>query len=810
MKKFLASQAAKTAAIILFVISVLTILFSVVGAAFIYSSQYGTDIYNDSPDEIRDSFYEHAGLNYSVWVMSSLFKGDKTRAEQDRIKTFLNDPNLNYGVIRGQIKDSEIYDKDKYLLKNFEPSKENMTTKVYINEVEWGEDTNAELSERLLSGSYYVNQPNSTEYSEHAIRGIGYDVIESRLYLYDGESFYQVDEGTYDFSDGDYYEDNLDEVYESIWKLSGGLTIDGADYSPLSDRYPDKTLELYDMGKSLSLDYVADLTELNEYLRDEARVNAIDYMEQGSFFATTDTSAYGPMDVYTVVVFPSATIDMTKGFFKGDLFVQAETLAGVMPVLRYLVPVLGILSVIIGLLTFVFLMLSAGHRKGEDGIVLHTVDKIPLDLSAVVLMTVVFTPFVLFMELGFSGVTTAESIAFFIGILSLIVILGALLGIWWCMCFAVNVKAGKWWRNTLCYKVIMLIIGLLKKPWGFIVTNIKKAYAEMRSAAENVKWTTRIWICFFVFGFINLLWVLSTMYSGSVLLLFIPEYILLGIGLFKLVKYFSRLKGAAESMAKGDYSKEVDTKKMPIDLADHGKNLNSIATGMNTAVSERIKSERMKTELITNVSHDIKTPLTSIINYVDLLEKEDLQNEKAEEYVEVLGRQSERLKKLIEDLIEASKASTGNLKLEMTEGDVGVLLTQIIGEYEERFEKAGIEAVSEIPEEPVILKADHRYLWRVFDNLMGNIAKYAQPGTRGYISLKKEEEKTIVSFKNTSREPLNITEEELMQRFVRGDRSRNTDGSGLGLSIAESLTTLMGGKFSIAIDGDLFKATVEF
>ncbi|MCR5054445.1 MAG: sensor histidine kinase, partial [Lachnospiraceae bacterium] len=137
-------------------------------------------------------------------------------------------------------------------------------------------------------------------------------------------------------------------------------------------------------------------------------------------------------------------------------------------------------------------------------------------------------------------------------------------------------------------------------------------------------------------------------------------------------------------------------------------------------------------------------------------------------------------------------------------------LTQIIGEYEERFEKAGIEAVSEIPEEPVILKADHRYLWRVFDNLMGNIAKYAQPGTRGYISLKKKEEKTIVSFKNTSREPLNITEEELMQRFVRGDRSRNTDGSGLGLSIAESLTTLMGGKFSIAIDGDLFKATVEF
>ena len=203
---------------------------------------------------------------------------------------------------------------------------------------------------------------------------------------------------------------------------------------------------------------------------------------------------------------------------------------------------------------------------------------------------------------------------------------------------------------------------------------------------------------------------------------------------------------------------------------------------------------------------------------MDLLNKEDLKNDKAKEYVDVLGRQSERLKKLIEDLIEASKASTGNLKLDMAEGDVGVLLTQLMGEYEERFEAAGIEMVSELPEEPVMLTADHRYLWRVFDNLMGNIAKYGQSGTRAYIRLEAEEVETDsdkkrkirISFKNTSREPLNISEDELMQRFVRGDRSRNTDGSGLGLSIAQSLTTLMGGSFGIAIDGDLFKATVEF
>ena len=223
-----------------------------------------------------------------------------------------------------------------------------------------------------------------------------------------------------------------------------------------------------------------------------------------------------------------------------------------------------------------------------------------------------------------------------------------------------------------------------------------------------------------------------------------------------------------------------------------------------------MKSEHFQTELITNVSHDIKTPLTSIINYVDLLGKERLDNPKAQEYLEVLSRQSARLKKLIEHLIEASKASTGNLKVELEICDAQVTLVQTIGEYEEKLAQGQIELQIREPDEPVRIKADSRHLWRVFDNLMNNICKYAQPGTRAYVNLERVGDQACITFRNISREPLNITSEELLERFVRGDRSRSMEGNGLGLSIARSLTELMGGKLELTVDGDLFKVVLTF
>ena len=241
-----------------------------------------------------------------------------------------------------------------------------------------------------------------------------------------------------------------------------------------------------------------------------------------------------------------------------------------------------------------------------------------------------------------------------------------------------------------------------------------------------------------------------------------------------------------------------------------GANPMVLKNGIQKAVDEQMRAERMKTELITNVSHDIKTPLTSIVNYVDLLEKEDIQPEKAKEYVDVLNRQAARLKKLTEDLVEASKASSGSLPVHLAPTDVNVLLSQLAGDYIEKLEGAQLEPIFHpAPSQPVI-QADGQLLSRVLGNLFSNICKYAMPGTRVYFESTADEKTVSLTFKNISKYELNIPAEELMARFVRGDRARHTEGSGLGLSIAQSLTELQGGTFRIEIDGDLFKAVVTF
>ena len=261
--------------------------------------------------------------------------------------------------------------------------------------------------------------------------------------------------------------------------------------------------------------------------------------------------------------------------------------------------------------------------------------------------------------------------------------------------------------------------------------------------------------------------------------------------------------GAA--LAAGNLEAKIDTRKMARDIKRHAENLNAIGTGMTKAVEQRMKSERLKTELITNVSHDIKTPLTSIVNYVDLLEKEDLP-EKATEYLAVLDRQSKRLKKLTEDLVEASKASTGNVAVRLTPILVNEIVHQAIGDYDERLTAGKLEVVVSTYEGNLIALADGRLLWRVLDNLLSNVCKYALAGTRVYIDLISRNDRVVVSMKNISRDPLNVNADELMERFVRGDSSRHTEGSGLGLNIAKSLMELMGGTFALSVDGDLFKA----
>ena len=273
---------------------------------------------------------------------------------------------------------------------------------------------------------------------------------------------------------------------------------------------------------------------------------------------------------------------------------------------------------------------------------------------------------------------------------------------------------------------------------------------------------------------------------------------------------YKKIENKLKDMYEGKNTAELKESEVETEFRDSVKYINDISNGFENAIEESMKSERLKTELITNVSHDIKTPLTSIINYVDLLKEEKIDNEKANEYIEILDMKSQRLKKLIEDLVEASKASSGAIKLNMENINVVELFKQAIGEFQDKFQNKGLSIITNYEKEYIYIKADSRYLYRVIENLFSNITKYALEASRVYIDIETEENKVKISVKNISKERLNISEEELMQRFVRGDKSRTTEGSGLGISIAKSLVELQNGTFKLKIDGDLFKVEIKF
>ncbi|MDE5792350.1 MAG: HAMP domain-containing histidine kinase, partial [Oscillospiraceae bacterium] len=269
------------------------------------------------------------------------------------------------------------------------------------------------------------------------------------------------------------------------------------------------------------------------------------------------------------------------------------------------------------------------------------------------------------------------------------------------------------------------------------------------------------------------------------------------------------LEVGGQNLADGKLDEKIKLERLFGGFKKHAEHLNSIGDGMNKAVSDRLKSEMFKTELIANVSHDIRTPLTSIINYTDLLSKLNFTDKKAVEYISVLQRQSARLRKLTEDVLEASKATAGTMKTEKEIMDIKVLLEQLIGEYTERFESKNLMLVSEISKNALIVLADGKLLWRAMDNLFGNICKYAMPQTRVYLNAYNENHKIMITLRNISAVQLNITADALMERFIRGDRSRNTEGSGLGLSIAKSFVELQGGNLTLYVDGDLFKVKIQ-
>lgn len=471
-------------------------------------------------------------------------------------------------------------------------------------------------------------------------------------------------------------------------------------------------------------------------------------------------------------------------------------------------PVVLVLSAIVALLTFIYIIVAAGYVKGHDEIYLNWFHRIPLDVVAI--------GFVLMLFLGIYGLDEMSMYSSYKGMIfygcfmiPVVVFFPIMIST-----IAARGKCGNIFKNTIIYKVC-----------GFIFTKIRDLFNYIRKNANlYIKWIG----IYAAVSFVELLLCLWSYSYGFTLALWCIEKVIVAFILVVAIVNINKLKTGAQEIADGKLDYEVETDKMLWEFKKHGDNLNRIRDGIQVAVDERMKSERMKTELITNVSHDIKTPLTSLINYVDLLSKEELDNEKADDYIEVLERQSAKLKKLIQDLIDASKASSGNLSVEINDVDVKVLIEQSLGEFADKLTAKGLNPITNFHTDRTIVKADGRHLWRVIDNLINNISKYAQEGTRVYIDVDRisaqdiqnsikysEEGKTDdiscgnemlkITFKNISGEELNISGNDLMERFVRGDKSRNTEGSGLGLSIAQSLMKLQNGDLQITIDGDLFK-----
>ena len=447
-----------------------------------------------------------------------------------------------------------------------------------------------------------------------------------------------------------------------------------------------------------------------------------------------------------------------------------------------------ILSIGLLIIIIIYLFWSIGHKEGEVGITLNSIDKIPYEILVFVCLMILSVALAVVVNMG--------------GTINYVILLVGILGYLLCyaMCAVIGVttikriKAKKFIKSFLIYKI---------GKWCF-----DKIQGWLRTINQNATENKRIFWYYLLFIIISIM-LASLFYTGIAIILLIGFWIWAYYQIKKYILEQEKIKNALKDIYEGK-SNDVHLNESELKgaLKEMAIYVNDIASGFSNAINESLKSERLKTELITNVSHDIKTPLTSIINYVDLLKKENIQDEKVKEYIDILDKKSQRLKKLTEDLVEASKVSSGNVKLNLENINIKELFNQTIGEFKDRFEEKNLIIETTIPNDNIKINADSRYLYRIIENLFSNITKYALEGSRVYIDIIEKEKIVDISIKNISKDKLNISSDELMQRFVRGDKSRYTEGSGLGLSIAKSLTELQGGTFDIIIDGDLFKVHI--
>ena len=442
-----------------------------------------------------------------------------------------------------------------------------------------------------------------------------------------------------------------------------------------------------------------------------------------------------------------------------------------------------IITLVLIIVSAILITIYAGRKRNFKEIQLESIDKIPLEI----ILAAMFIPFIMLLFLGIE-LSYNLNITTIIGNIGILIIMYSIALILY-ESIVRRVKTNTILKNTIIYRLC---------KW--IKNGVKNIFNNFSLAAKIIV----ILACMLIFTLIFSNWG----FTGIILL--IAMYVFAFKYYFDNITKFLNIKNTVKKIYEGDTKVRLQEDEYTGVLKELCIYVNDIAGGFTNAIDKSLKSERMKTELITNVSHDIKTPLTSIINYVDLLKKEDIQNEKAKEYLDILEQKSQRLKRLTEDLIEASKASSGNIKLDMKKINVNELIKQISGEFEDKFKNKNLDLNIEMPKEDVFILADSRYLYRVMENMYTNIEKYAMENSRVYVDLLEENKKVKIEIKNISKEKLNISANELMERFVRGESSRNTEGSGLGLSIAQSLTKLQKGEFGIYLDGDLFKVIISF
>ena len=538
------------------------------------------------------------------------------------------------------------------------------------------------------------------------------------------------------------------------------------------------------------------------------QINRIEYSDSMTGQHMTAKYVYVPM--------PELTVTLYVG--DNDRDAAAWNLVRVVRDSRQiLLPLVGICLLGIAV-TAVYLCSAAGRKPGVPEVRASGLNRIPLDVYLVgggcLIARCVAGGLALFQYLLNSDIFTACCIG--IGLCYL----GCLVFVGFCFAFVAQIKTpgGYWWRNTLCGWCLRLcvrfavwlegilstkafpeLVCLLKKLWNFIC---RAGRWTDKRVNRFISYLPLVWQWLAV-GALCGFFVLATRGRS------VWPWLLWALAICYGAYCFGKLMDSASRMSKGDLDIKVDDKHMVGAFSQFAESLNNLAGVTMDAAQRRLKSERMKTELITNVSHDIKTPLTSIINYVDLLQKAQTEEER-KEYLEVLDRQSQRLKKLIDDLMDMSKASTGNMTVDVSRVDAVEAVNQALGEFADKLDRAMLVPVFRHDDLSLPMMADGRLVWRVLSNLLSNAVKYAMPGTRLYIDLSKIGDKVILSMKNISREELNIGAEELMERFVRGDDSRNTEGSGLGLNIAKSLMELQKGELQLLVDGDLFKVTLIF